>query len=579
MFRLADLIRSRFAHDRFAQAVSIMKQCHDVEKMNFIIAQTMMKYCADSRDLYTMARHICQATRLIRARVKQRSQHRKVLQAAADMAIGSGARPTALWYSRQSLQLLQPNCWEDHAPDVDHEETRKLHLQTAELLWYQGQSEEALTLLSEVFTNVKAACARASAWMLKSRIYSDASDHNTAMESLLTSMDELGVHIRQPYSYEQCDVAFNLLRQHLQSTNCEDAIQQPVSHDPNVIAVGKVLAEAAAVAFWGDDLTFLHMAIEMVKLHIFNGRFTQIGMGCSLLAMVSYSRYKDIELGGRMGDLALLLFDSSSDPWSNGAGLTIHVSLVEHLRVPIRSYLSVLESAVEAAFAGSGPQQMMLSFASMAAARLYLCQDMSELENFCTETPEELPDCLRDTRGGVLLVAVKQVTRALQGKTSWHSPESVMSDDNHQTSQYMEFIDKHATCAERPRDIYWGLAMLPLYVYGYHDKAIEVGTSMMGSIGKLWSMRISYLAFFYFSLAVLTQHFDNPTQSNLDSRLDEVLKYKAEIDFARSACDANYGMWSLILEAFLCEIREEFNAAVLAYEVSVPSPVQNQVKF
>ena len=36
------LIAISFAHDRFARAVSTLSECHDIEKMHFVIAQTMM---------------------------------------------------------------------------------------------------------------------------------------------------------------------------------------------------------------------------------------------------------------------------------------------------------------------------------------------------------------------------------------------------------------------------------------------------------------------------------------------------------------------------------------------------------
>jgi tetratricopeptide (TPR) repeat protein len=545
-----------------------MRECTNVEKMNFIIAQTMMKYCRNDKALYAKARHICEASRLIEARVKERSSYRKVLRDAAEMAVRSGARPTALRYFRHCLVLLQPDCWNDRLPDVDYEETRHLHISTAEILWYQGHNEEAMNLLSEVFQHGKTAAGNARAWILKSKIYAQTGDHNRAMDSLLASLEELGVRFRQAKSYEQCDVAFHRLEHRLKSINFESEIQNPVSEDKNVVAIGNVLAEAMAVAFWGDAVIFLQMTIEMINLHLFSGRFTQIGLGCSHLAMVAYSRYKDPELGARMSDLAFLLYDRYADVWSRGAGLTMQTSMVEHLRVPLRTSLPTLENAVEAAFAGTDPHPMLLSFASMAMARLYLGQDMSELESFCTETPEELDDWVHDTRGGAILVAVKQVARALQGKTSWHLPAYVLSDEYHKSDEFMEHLEKHATRADRPRNIYWGLGMIALYVYGHHEKAIEVGSSMMESVDRLWSMRVSYLIYFYLSLSILTQHFDDPSHSQLDSRMEDVLKYKAEIDFARSACDANYGMWSLLLEALLCELREEFNPAVLAYEVS-----------
>jgi hypothetical protein len=146
-----------------------------------------------------------------------------------------------------------------------------------------------------------------------------------------------------------------------------------------------------------------------------------------------------------------------------------------------------------------------------------------------------------------------------------------MSDERHNTYEYLEFIDLNATNPDRPRDIYWGYAMIPLYLLGHQEKAIEVGTKIIGSLHGLWSFRVSYLVYFYVSLSILTIHLDNPNRGTVEHRLEDVLKYKAEIDFARSSCDVNYGMWSLLLEGLLCEVREDFRGAFVAYEVRCSS--------
>lgn len=557
----------RFAHDRFAQAIASMRECSQAERMHFIIAQTMMKYCDAEEDLYAKAQHICHAHDIIRCRVKSRSSYRRVLMDAAAMAVETGARRTALWFFRTCLGFLQPNCWEDHVPDVDYEETLRLHVTAAEAMLSQGEDDEALGLLSEVLTHARSPCDKSKAWILKSRIHSQKGDNNRAMENLLTCLEELGVQLRSPTSYAQCDASFAELSQYLRSINFESVIQEPVSQDRSIISIGSVLAEAMAVSFWWDDLTFLHMTLEAIKLHIFRGRFSQIGLGCSHLAMVAYSRYMDLELAARMSDLALLLFETYSDSWSRGAGLTIHMTIVEHLRVPIRTAMPALSKAIESSFASADPHLMLLSYAAMALSRLFLGQDLSELEIFCTDTPEELGDWVHDPRGGVLLLAVRQVARALQGKTAYRSADLIMCDNQHNTADFMGHVDKCATRAERPRDIYWGLAMIPLFVYGHYDKAIEVGMNMMDSIKRLWSMRVSYVTYFYLALSILTKHLSSPGTIDIESQLDLIKKYKAEIDFARDACNANYGMWSLLLDALLYEVEGKFGAAVQAYEV------------
>jgi hypothetical protein len=123
--------------------------------------------------------------------------------------------------------------------------------------------------------------------------------------------------------------------------------------------------------------------------------------------------------------------------------------------------------------------------------------------------------------------------------------------------------------SDRPHDIYWSYAMIPLYVYGHYDKIIELGTSMMDSIERLWCMRASHLTYFILPLAILTKHIDNPNAGSLESHMSLVLQCKEVIDFARKACDVNHAMWSLLIEALMHEHKKGFNSAVQAYEAAI----------
>lgn len=54
--------------------------------------------------------------------------------------------------------------------------------------------------------------------------------------------------------------------------------------------------------------------------------------------------------------------------------------------------------------------------------------------------PEDFGDWEKDIRGGVILVACRQVARALQGKTLLLSADTALSDDSHNTEEYLAFI-------------------------------------------------------------------------------------------------------------------------------------------
>lgn len=559
----------RFGNDRLSQAALSLSESQNVEKMHYIVSQALMKYYHDHRSRYSMAHHVALASRTIKTLVSRRIDYRRILWEAGQTAAQSGARPTALWYFRHCIALLQDNPWDDSKADVYYDETIRLFIATAEMAWSQGQSDDALGLIDAVFSHGKDAVSKSSAWIIRAKIFAQLGDHHRSMEALLTCLDEFGVHLRSPTSFEECDAAYLRLKSHLESADLEAISQKPISDDPDLVTIGAVMAEAMAVTYWDDALTFYRMAIEMVNIHIFRGGFTQISIGCSHLAMISLRRFKDLVFGAKLSDLSLSLLERCPELWTQSRGSIVHNLYVSHLRVPMVSTLPALETSLEASFTMGDPYITLISISSMAMTRLYLGQDMAHLETFCMETPEDVPGWAQDTRGGASLIAVRQVARALQGKTDFRSANDVLSDDEHRTSEYMAYLDANASNVDRPRDIYYGLSMIALTLYGHHTKAVQVGTQLLETAHRLWSVRVSYVIYFYLSVALLILHNDYPAQGYLDGKMDMVLQYKAEIDFARSCSDANYGMWALLLEALICEVRNDHSAAIQAFEAAI----------
>ncbi|KAJ5793123.1 uncharacterized protein N7503_009101 [Penicillium pulvis] len=559
----------KFGNDRLAQAAFALSESRNVEKMHFILSQALMKYYHDHRSRYSVAHHVALASRRIKSRVSLRIDYRRILWEAGQTAAQSGARPSALWYFRHCIALLQDDPWDDQHADVYYDETMRLYIATAEMSWSQGQNEDALKLIESVFAHGKDAVSKSRAWVIKAKIMAQTGDHHRSMESLLSCLDELGVHLRAPTTFEECDVAFFKLKKYLQSVDIDAIAQKPISKDPNLMTIGAVMAEAMAVTYWDDALTFYRMAIEMMHIHISRGGFTPISIGCSHLSMITLSRFKDLEFGTKLSDLSLSLLEHCPEPWTQSRGSIVHNLYVSHLRVPLASTLPALEASLEVSFTMGDPYITLISISSMAMTRLYLGQDMAQLEAFCLEAPEDIPNWAQDTRGGASIIAVRQVARALQGKTEFRSSDNVMSDDEHRTTSFMKFLDTHASNADRPRDIYFGLSMIPLFLFGHYNKAIQVGNTLLGTSYRLWSVRVSYIIHFYLAVSLLSLHNDYPAQGYLDGKMDIILGYKAEIDFARSCSEANYGMWAFLLEALIAEVRNDHNDAIQKFEAAI----------
>lgn len=354
-----------------------------------------------------MARHVGQASRIIRSRVVERLDYRKILWAAAQTAAQSGARPSALWYYRRCLEFLQNDPWDDNSIDVYYDETLRLHIAAAEMAWSQGYNREALELLSQIFQHGKTAVCKSKAWIIKAKLYAQLGDHPGSMNSLLTCLEELGVHLREPTTYEKCDAAYDDLKRHLENADLNAVARKSVSKDINTITIGTVMAEAMSVTFWDDGLTFYRTAIEMMNHHLFQGGFVQICIGCAHLAMITFSRFRDLELAIKLSDLSLTLFDRCPDVWTRSRGSIVYNFYLGHLRGPLTFTLPALEGSVETSLTLGDPYITLITISAMALTRMFLGHDLAQVEAFCTESPEEINDWEVDTRGGATLVTVR----------------------------------------------------------------------------------------------------------------------------------------------------------------------------
>ena len=85
----------------------------------------------------------------------------------------------------------------------------------------------------------------------------------------------------------------------------------------------------------------------------------------------------------------------------------------------------------------------------------------------------------------------------------------------------------------------------------------------------LFSMRNNRLTLFYLSLSILAEARDAVPKGDLNSVLDKVLEYKERIVQWQSQCDVNYKMWSLLIEAEICEITGHHHDSIQAYEAAI----------
>lgn len=561
----------RFTHDRYAAAANAMRECQNISKMHFCIAQAMLKEWKDGSQhlLYSLARHICLSAEIVKNRVPIRVRYRNILLEAAHNAIESGARPTAMSYYRACVDLLQENRWRGDPPDSCYDETLGLYESAAELCAIQGETTEALKLLNETLVHARTPADKTRSRILQSRIFSARGDYHAALQALRASLSDFGLALGS-MSWDEADIAFKKLEYRIRQPDHADIIKKPLAEDKNVVAIGTVIAEALNAAFWSDSLLFYQMTIELINNHIDHGPCVQAGMGYCNLAMISIGRFKDVELGLLLSGFAQSYLDSLEDAWTRGRGWTMYAFFVGHFQMPLQNHLPILETALDYSLQSGDQLLGLMTIGALALYRFWLGQDMTELEAFCLDAPEQFDDWEKDTRGGTAVTMIRQAARALQGKTKTESALTVMDDDHHTTADYLAFISAQSSSCERAHDLYNTILVPVLYLFGHFEKAAELGKELLTTTLKdLWSLRNAAAVWFYYGLSILALAKHNASKEKRLQVVNEAKSYKQQIEVWGSVHDVNYAMWSLLLQAEISFVTGDYPNAGLSYEQAI----------
>ncbi|KAH8899572.1 hsp90-like protein [Thozetella sp. PMI_491] len=580
--------RFRFAHDRYIQAASALKECNS-RKMHFVIAQTLLKhYCDDPKGKDNTASHICEAVDIIRKRVPLRREYRRLLLECAQEATESGARPTAAKYYSNAVALLQMNPWDDSVEDVSYDETIQLYLKAAECHLYMGHHSSANGLLQTVFNSARTPFDKAPAWVLQSRIFAQSGDSKEALSSLKHCLTALEFQFDPDPTYEKCDAEFERLSVKIQTMDRNELVNPPVSTDPTLASLGAVLAETASAAWWSDCVCFYDLSLLMINTHLNQGPFPQSGMAFLHLAMIALSRFNMTDFAVQLGSICLELLEKFKDPFSLARGYMIFANFVGHLQYPIGTAVQQLEGSVDYAAAAGDRISTILSFGLSAQLRFYASENCSDLEAFCQYGCEEIPNWHLDTRGGTFLIAVRQVSRALQGKTKASQPLDVMSDEQHNAVTYKNWLETNANNGGRSLLFYQTMEMVPLFFYGHYERAIEIGKACYDNAAKIWSARNTRLAMLFYALSLAgvvlrREHDPRPPGDDFKTQAEDTARQIGEISKTmkdwQEVNNVNYLAWSKILDAQKSEILGHHGEAISLYEEAMDHASEHDFFF
>lgn len=571
--------RFRFSHDRYlTAAASSLETEWDTQLMHFTIARMITssdEYHNDSalgsKSLYMRSRHICLAADIIRANEHHRAPFRDVLYQAGETACESGARSTGIYYFVHSLMLLQDDPWDDEQPDVSYQETLQLFVRSAECYWHQGMLDEALSLIRTTFKHARDPCDMASSFILQSRVFAVRGDSFGAFQALKDCLSLLGSSI-PPTTWEACDAEFQRIYTTLQGTDKEKLLsRRPSTTDDRVfLTTGPVFIELLSAAFWSNSLLFYQATLKLINIHLQRGTMPQLALAYIHLGSIAGGRFNMMSFAVDMGAMAKRLFEIfPKDHYTLGRGQTLHALFLGHLEAPLGDLVPSLEGALQASLTAGDRILALLNLGIQAHFRVMASYDVAELEVWIEEMPLDMKDWPRDLRGGVFLMACRQYSRALQGKTDTNASVSTFDDQEHNETAYIEYLEKTASNPKRPKSFYLATKLPILVLFGHVRDAVTLGEQLLPMLSSLWCERLVYSVRYYLSLAYMATLRDEREHP----RRQEMMQFvKATLELLEGCCvitDVNYRGWMHLLTAVLAEVNVDPPSALQNYEAAM----------
>ncbi|GIZ48579.1 hypothetical protein CKM354_001163300 [Cercospora kikuchii] len=567
--------RFKFSHDRYVAAADALCDDYVREEMHYVVASSMMKHLPydpvnqPNKVLFEQARHVCEGIKAIKRRAPKKTQFRELLYQAAETAKESGARKSGLYYFQACLEMLPANPWNDETGDATYAETLTLFIRAAEAFWYNGEYEDATTLLNAVFSHARHATDKAPAAIILSRMYVQKGDSKTAFEGLRQALVDLGLAI-EDRTLEQCDEELQRLLPQLQEASMDLSGIEAKDIDRSLMTLGALLTELQSSAYWTDPVLFYNATLTIMKLYLERGMYPQVALGYVNLAAISVWRFSMVQPAMQFADRAHQIVDHfDQEYYTIGRALTLYSTFVGHIQWGFRENFQILNRGLEAASIAGDKILHLLNIGVMAAYRLWASESVSEIEAYIVSISDEFPEWQQNLRGGVFLMGVRQYSRALAGKTYYKSAPDVLTDTNHSDSDYVRYIRARSSNPERPLSIYLTYQLIALYRFGHYKEALELGEKLLLMTDGLLCMRYRYSAMFYLALSLIASIRDNPDRPDKAELLARVAHYRAQCEIAASANDANYVTYIALLDAEVADITHDYAHVLEHYERAV----------
>ncbi|RUS27373.1 AAA ATPase domain-containing protein, partial [Jimgerdemannia flammicorona] len=461
----------RFMHDRYLHAAYLLADETLRQKMHLKIAEFLMQDA--SAEVFLIADHLIKSACLIAA-FPQKSKYRAILGRAGDKASSSGALKMALSYYSCCLDLLTASPWK-FGLDSSYIETLQLYLKVAELARWSNDTARAISLLKDVFSHAESPVDRTPAWRIRSQMHYLQQNYRDGLHDLFQCLRELGLQgIRLDITQDEVDELFYQLKGDIVRRGFNGLCDTPPCEDPRILSIMGVLQEAATVSYWHSPQLVDMMAMRLVQTSLVYGMSSASGPGFAWFGGAAANRYELYSFAADLGELVVALCEKYSGHSEIARGYIAYALLLHQWKNRhIRTGMTFFEKAYKHALSGGDNVYSASALLHIGVIKFYIGENLDD-------TVEQLQRGLDESREtssntiSLLFTGMIRTILALQGKT-YATADAIFDDEFFREEDYVEESCKNTTDTLIPMSWYWSFKIVPLVLYGYYEKAAELG--------------------------------------------------------------------------------------------------------
>lgn len=289
--------------------------------------------------LFDIVNHLNLALPLIQSQAERNDLAR------LNLAVGKKAKSTssyeAAWnYFQVGLSLLAADSWERQ-----YHLTLTLHVQTIEMAYLTGYSEQADQLFARVLRCANSLLDQVKVYELKILFYVSQNQAHAALETGLQVLHLLDVSLPEPI--EDFSHLFNTLRKAMGNRQIEELVDLPSMKDKYKLAALRILVYISSSAYLAAPQLYPLICFTQVKLCITYGNCAWSANAYASYSLILCGTLGDIDSGYRFGQVALTMLERFQAKEMMAKVLMLVNAGAKHWKEPARQTLPALLSAIQ----------------------------------------------------------------------------------------------------------------------------------------------------------------------------------------------------------------------------------------